>query len=140
MEDISKYEDIINMPHHVSKKHPHMSILDRAAQFAPYAALTGHKDLIDETARLTDRKIDLNEEEKKILNYKLKIILDQIDLKPMVKITYFMKDNRKDGGCYLSITGIVKRIDDFKKVIILDDNSKISIDDVLDIESSIINM
>ena len=140
MEDISKYEDIINMPHHVSKKHPHMSMLDRAAQFAPYAALTGHKDLIDETARLTDRKIDLNEEEKDILNYKLKIILEQIDLKPMVNITYFVKDDKKQGGCYLSITSIIKKFDEYRKTIVLEDKLEIKLDDIFDIESNIINL
>ena len=110
MENIShKYDDIINLPHHVSKKHPQMSLHDRAAQFSPFAALTGHKAAINETARLTDEKQILSEDVIAKLNEQLNLIKENIGTNPIVTITYFVPDDRKSGGAYISNTGVVKK-------------------------------
>ena len=97
-----KYGDIINLPHHVSTKRGHMSIHDRAAQFSPFAALTGHSEAINETGRYTDSKILLDESKKNELDGKIKNILDRINDFPKIKVTYFVKDKYKDGGEYIS--------------------------------------
>ena len=103
MENVShKYDDIINLPHHVSKKHPQMSLHDRAAQFSPFAALTGHKAAINETARLTDEKQILSEDVIAKLNEQLNLIKENIGTNPIVTITYFVPDDRKSGGAYIS--------------------------------------
>ena len=130
---MDKYEDIINLPHHVSKKHPQMSLYERSAQFAPYAALTGHGDAIKETARLTSKRIELDEEEKEILDRKLQILCEKIESKPQVSFTYFIPDLKKDGGKYVDITGIVKKIDDYKNLIILEDGMQIPIREIIEI-------
>ena len=133
----SKYKDIINMPHHQSRKRPHMSMIDRAAQFSPFAALTGHNDAIIETARLTDRQIEIDEGTISILNEKIQMLSDYLTEKPTVTITYFEPDIKKIGGSYLNTTGIIKRIDDFKREIIFTDGTIILIDHVYDIESDL---
>ena len=97
-----KYKDIIDLPNHRSKKYPHMSMIDRAAQFGSFDALTGHSDAIKETARLTDKKIQLNEEQINDLNFKINIICDNIMTKPLAAITYFIPDEKKSGGMYLT--------------------------------------
>lgn len=129
----NKYEDIINLPHHISKKHPQMTIEARAAQFMPFAALTGYDDEIKETARFTNRRIDLNEETKSILDNKIQMILEQILQRPIVTITYFIPDLKKDGGKYITISGIIKRIDEYKRVIVFEDKSEIPISEIVDI-------
>ena len=133
----SKYKDIINMPHHQSRKRPHMSMIDRAAQFSPFAALTGHNDAIIETARLTDRQIEIDEGTKSILNEKIQILSNYLAEKPAVTITHFEPDTKKTGGAYLNTTGTIKRIDDFKREIILTDGTIILIDHVYEIESDL---
>lgn len=135
-----KYNDIINLPHHVSTRHPQMAMSARSAQFAPFASLTGYDNEVKETERLTSKKIDLDDEEKSILDNKIQIILDQISAKPIVTISYFIKDTKKDGGKYTTITGIVKKIDRYKRIIILEDNSEIPIYDIIDISCDIISM
>lgn len=135
---MNNYEDIINLPHYVSSKRPQMSRIDRAAQFAPFAALTGHDEAIKETARLTDAKIELDESTLSILNDKLQIILDNLDMEPVVTIKYFKPDNKKSGGAYIDHTGVVKRIDNLEKTIIFTDKKSIPIKDVLEIKSSLI--
>ena len=132
-----KYKDIINLPHHQSKRRPRMSMIDRAAQFSPFAALTGHNDAIIETARLTDRKIELDEGTKSILNEKIQMISDYLSEKPTVTFTHFELDIKKDGGAYLKTTGNVKKIDDFKKEIYLTDGRIISINHIYEIESEL---
>jgi len=127
------YDDIINLPHHVSKKHPQMSLEARSAQFAPFAALTGYDDMIDETARFTNSRKVLNEEQKTILDRKLKLIQEKIETKPEVTITYFVPDLIKDGGEYVSITGKVRKIDRYKHVIILEDKREIPIVEITEI-------
>ena len=123
----SKYDDIINMSHHISKKHPRMSLENRSAQFAPFAALTGYEDEVEETARLTDKKIELTDEVKSIINLKLKIIQEKIDIKPEVTITYFIPDNKKEGGNYKTVTSNVIKIDKYKQIIIVKDKTEIPI-------------
>lgn len=135
---MNNYEDIINLPHHVSSKRPQMSRIDRAAQFAPFAALTGHDEVIKETARLTDERIELDESTLAILNDKIQIILDNLDIEPEVTVTYFKPDNKKSGGAYIDYTGVVKRIDDIEKSIIFTDKISIPIEDVLEIKSGVI--
>ena len=138
MSDCSdKYKDIIDLPHHQSKKRQQMSLIDRAAQFSPFAALTGHNDAIIETARLTDRQIELDEGTKSIINEKIQMISDYLSEKPTVTITHFEPDIKKAGGAYLNTTGTVKRIDEFKKEIILTDGRIISIESISDIKGEL---
>ena len=105
------YDEIINLPHHVSKKHPPMSLYARSAQFAPFAALTGYEDAVRETAREVGERIEIDDELKNILDGKIQILTEQIKKKPEVIFTYFIPDLTKDGGAYVSVTGIVKKID-----------------------------
>ena len=130
---MNEYEDIINLPHHVSAKHPQMSIEARAAQFAPFAALTGYSDAVKEKARLTSKKIEMGEESILILNSRLQQINENIKKRPKVSITYFVPDKKKQGGTYLNIIDNVRRIDEVNRYIQLI-NHKINIDDILNIE------
>lgn len=134
---MNNYEDIINLPHHVSTKRPQMPLKDRAAQFAPFAALTGHDEAIKETARLTDERIELDESTLAILNDKIQIILDNLDIEPEITVTYFKPDDKKSGGIYIDHTGVVKRIDDFEKTVIFTDKVIIPIEDILDIQGTV---
>lgn len=134
---MDNYDDIINLPHHQSTKRPQMPLKDRAAQFAPFAALTGYDAEIRETARLTDAKIELDESTLAILNDKLQIILDNLDTKPEVTITYFKPDAKKAGGAYIDHTGTVKKIDEYERTVVFVDKNAISIEDILDIQSAI---
>ena len=118
LEQTDRYDDIINLPHHVSVKYPQMTLENRAAQFAPFAALTGHNDAIKETARLTDRKADLDADEIEILDRKLQYIRDNIATAPAVTITYFVKDKKKIGGEYRTVTTNVKKINDISATLI----------------------
>ena len=130
---MNKYEDIIDLPHYVSKKHPQMTIEARAAQFAPFAALTGFEDDVKETARLTDRKIEIDEEIKKELDYKLQIIKNNISKKPLVTITYFISDDKKQGGKYVTIKAKIIKIDSDNKAILLENKNIVYIKDILNI-------
>lgn len=132
----NKYDDIINLPHHISKKHPQMSLESRSAQFAPFSALVGYEEAINETSRLTFDKKDFDEEYKKILDSKLQIIIDNIKLKPKLKITYFKNDLKKDGGNYITIIENIEKIDEYKGVIILKNNKEILINDIIEIDST----
>lgn len=131
---MGNYDDIINLPHHVSTKHPRMSALDRAAQFSPFAALTGHDSAIKETARLTDIKLELDEDKKEELDCCLQILREQTALRPEVEITYFVPDTKKSGGSYLSVRGIIKKFDDIKHKILMENGTVISISDIYGIE------
>ena len=133
LKNSGKYDDIINLPHHVSKKHPRMSLKGRSAQFAPFAALTGYDEVIKETARLTDQRIEINEELKAILDEKLQIIREQIHTKPKIAVTYFVSDSKKDGGRYTTVTGEVVKIDNYKHEIIFDQDIKIPISEIIEI-------
>ena len=130
----NKYDDIINLPHHISEKHPQMTLEARAAQFAPFAALTGYDDEVKETARLTNRRIELDDEAKSILDNKIQIILEQISQRPTVSITYFIPDTRKAGGEYVTITGIIKKVDGYNQVIVLENRTEIPINEIIDID------
>lgn len=132
-----KYDDIIHLPHHVSKIRPQMAISDRAAQFSPFAALTGHDAAIIETARLTEKRVELDEYMKAALNHKLQIIVDKIKDHLEIVITYFKPDENKDGGAYVTFTGIVKKIDEYKRVVIMTDDIAIPIDEIISIEGEI---
>jgi len=127
------YDDIIHLSHPVSTKHPQMSLSDRAAQFAPFAALTGYGEAVTETARLTDQKIELDESEIEIINHKIHLLMDHFELSPVVTITYFVPDERKEGGEYRSIQGTVKKINEHQKTIVMTDSTVIPFDDILDI-------
>lgn len=130
---MNKYKDIINLPHHVSNTRKPMSLYNRAAQFAPFAALTGYDDAIKETARLTEERIELSDELKNMLNQKIKLIIENIKLQPEVAITYYVPDNKKSGGVYKTISGNVKRIDEVEKCIIFTNKLKIKVSDMLNI-------
>ena len=132
-----KYDDIINLEHHISEKHPQMSRGARAAQFAPFAALTGYDTAIKETARITDKKKEIDEGLKNILNNKLQIILQNIKSNPEITFTYFIKDNKKDGGKYITLKGNVKKIDITNGYIILNDKTKITINDIINITGTL---
>lgn len=112
---MGKYDKIINLPHHVSSTHPHMSMIDRAAQFSPFAALTGYDAAVKETARLTEQKIELDEYEKAALDQRILLLQEHLKELPEVTITHFVPDERKDGGKYFSITEAVKKIKKQKK-------------------------
>jgi len=114
---MGKYDDIIDLPHHVSTTHPHMPMIDRAAQFMPFRALTGYEDAVQETARLTDEQVELTEDEKAVLDMRLQRLADEIASRPTVTLTYFQPDRKKSGGTYVTATG-----------------QRIVIEDILDIQ------
>lgn len=138
-DDINKhrYDDIINLPRHISRKYPPMSINNRAAQFSAFAALVGYEDAVKETARLTDSKIELEDEKKYILSEKLSIIQERLLDRPKITITYFDQDKNKSGGKYITKTGVVNKIDEYNCVVIMEDKTKIYIDDIYEIDSDI---
>ena len=130
---MNKYDDIINIDYKM--KHKRMSIKNRSAQFAPFSALTGYKELIIEKGRLTERKIELAPDDKEVLDMKLNIISKELNNKPLITITYFIKDLKKDGGKYEIVTGYLKKIDFTKHFITLSNNLKIKTEDILEIDS-----
>lgn len=136
---MSKYDDIINMPRHISKTRPEMSLYNRSAQFAPFAALTGYEERVKETARLTDTKIEIDDGLRNILNMKLNIISEHLKEKPEITITYFIKDNKKSGGHYSTLKCVIRRIDLVNQEIILYDRSVIKLDDIININGNLID-
>lgn len=133
-QDNHRYDDIINLPNPTSKKHPRMSLSDRAAQFSPFAALTGHEAAIKETARQTDEKLMLSDEVIAELNEKLNLISETIGMQQLVRITYFVPDNKKAGGAYISYSGCVKKIDEYEHTVVMEDRTVIPIEQISDIE------
>lgn len=131
------YDDIINLPHHISATHPRMSAYDRAAQFSSFAALTGYEDAVAETARLTDKKVELDEYRRADLNERLNMIQDMLNEHPEVSITYFVPDTKKSGGLYVTATGCVKKIIAPERTVVMWDATKIPIDNILEIEISV---
>ena len=129
------YEDILHLPHPTSKNHPRMSIQERAAQFSPFAALTGHAAAIAETARLTDRKMELDEDTRAELDRRQAILLEQISERPEVTVTWFRPDERKDGGAYVTTAGWLKKIDQVERILVLMDGTNIPLEDVAALES-----
>ena len=131
------YEDIVDLPHHVSRKHPQPTMADRAARFAPFAAITGYEEMVLEEARVTDDRIEMDESSKAALNEKLNMILEFLDEQPEVSITYFEPDKRKAGGAYVTVTGTVKRIDEYEHLVIMTDGKKINIDEIYNLQSEL---
>lgn len=131
---MGKYDDIINLPHHQSVIRPHMPIRDRAAQFAPFAALRGYDDEVIETARLTDRKIVLDENEISKIDGVLQLVMANIKFQPEIRVTYFVKDDKKSGGSYITTTGRVKNIDEYDRKIVFINKEEIQIEDILTAE------
>lgn len=134
------YDDIINLPHHVSETRPHMPLIDRAAQFAPFAAVVGYDAAVRETARLTERRIELDEYEKESLNDRLLLVADWLGDCPMLAITYFVPDAKKAGGAYRTISGRVKKIDEYECVIMMMDGTCIPIEEIIAIEGEQFNL
>ena len=130
-----KYDDILYLPRPTSAKHPRMPTSDRAAIFSPFAALTGHAGAIAETARLTERKMELDEDAKAVLDLKQQILADKIDERPEVSVVWFRPDEKKDGGQYVTTTGQLKKVDDIDRVLRLTDGTTIPLDDVLELWS-----
>ena len=130
---MGKYDDIIGLPHHVSSTRPHMPMLDRAAQFQPFRALTGYEDAVQETARYTDEKVELTENEKALLDMELQRLSDDIANRPQVTLTCFRPDKRKSGGAYVTTTGRLKKIDDIEGALILVSGERIVIEDIIEI-------
>lgn len=127
------YEDIINLPHHVSPTRPPMSMHDRAAQFSPFAALTGHGDCINETARLTGERRELTEDKSRDLNSAAQRLTDLAPERPTVTVEYFIPDERKSGGRYETFTGLFRRIDEYNRTLVFTDGTVIPINDAYDI-------
>ena len=131
------YDDIINLPHPTSQRHPRMPIRDRAAIFSPFAALSGHGAAIAETARLTERRIELDEDTRAELDRRQAILLEHMDEQPEVTVTWFQPDEKKDGGAYLTTTGRLRKLRELERILILTDGTEIPLKDVVALESGI---
>ena len=129
------YNDIIHLPHPTSPRHPRMSRANRAAQFSPFAALAGHEAAIVETARQTDRRIELSEDRKAELDQTQRLLLAHIEERPEVAVTWFRPDGKKEGGEYVTVTGCLKRIDTVERTLCMVDGTKIPLDDVVEIQT-----
>ncbi|MBS5633867.1 MAG: hypothetical protein KHW56_04475 [Clostridiales bacterium] len=129
-----KYDDMIHLPHPTSSRHPRMSMADRAAQFSPFAALTGHGAAISETARLTDRQIELSEDAKALLDQKQSLLTERLAEHPEVAVTWFRADSQKEGGRYEVAQGQLRQIDTYARCLVLEDGSRIALDTVLELE------
>ena len=134
---MKNYEDIIELPHHVPRKHPQMTMAQRAAQFMPFVALQGQMESVRETERLTDSRIDLDDTVKEMVHRKLQHLLTSVKDRPEIKVYYFVPDQRKEGGAYCSKTGQVKKIDVYDNVVIFVDGERIPINDIMDLEGDI---
>lgn len=132
-----QYEDIIHLPYPVPTKRQRMSMIDRAAQFSPFAALVGYDDAIEETARLTDQRIELDENEKYMLDIRQQHLLTLLPQRPQVTVTYFSPDDRKEGGEYVTITGRLKSILPHADTMILSDRTRICLKDVIALDSPV---
>ena len=130
-----QYDDIIHLPHHVSSTRPRMSAIDRAAQFSPFAALTGYDTSIKESARLTDARIELDDSQKEEIGEKLRLVTGQLDAE--IKITYFLTDTKKTGGKYVLAAGAVKKVDEYERMIIMGDGKQIPRDEVIDVDCDV---
>lgn len=134
-----KYDDIINLPHHELTTRQRMPTANRAASFSPFAALTGYDDAVKETARLTSERIEIDDGAKETLNDKLRIAVEQAGEQPEVSITYFLPDKKKSGGAYITAKAVIKRVDEYERLVVLTDKSTIPIDDIYEIEGDIYN-
>ena len=129
-----KYKSIIDLPHHVSSVHPRMSREERAAQFSPFSALTGYDSVIQEAARLTEEKIELSDDKKAELDRKQQFLAEHMNEQPLVTVTYFSPDEKKDGGAYRTVTKNLKRINPIARTFIMTDGQQLSLDQILDLE------
>ncbi|HAT88636.1 MAG TPA: hypothetical protein DCS73_02550 [Roseburia sp.] len=129
-----KYDDIINLPHHVSAKHPQMGLLDRAAQFSPFAALTGHEDSIRETARRTEEFLELEEDKKEQLDEKIHVLQENLWKKPEIIVTYFVPDEKKDGGAYVTHRGRIRKIDTYRHRLLFEDGTDVGMQYIFEID------
>lgn len=136
-EDRHRYDDIIDLPHHVSKSHPRMSLSDRAAQFSPFAALTGYAGAIKETARLTDNWMEPEEDRREELDRKLFILREHLSEQPIVTITYFLPDDRKDGGTYQTVSGVIRKIDTCGYRMMMEDGTVLPMRYIVQIDSDV---
>ena len=132
-----KYDDIIDLPHPEPQTHPRMPMRDRAAQFAPFAALTGYDAAIRETGRLTDARIEPDEEALTALNMKFRLLMDALGDAPEITLLVFRPDARKAGGAYLTVTGRVRKVDEYARLMTLQDGTKIPMDDILDMTGAL---
>lgn len=133
----NNYDDIIDLPRHVSKVHPQMSISDRAAQFAPFSALTGYKDAIIEVDRYTQEFIELDDSEKEVIGQKLYILNEHKKENIQIEITYFEPDKKKKGGIYKKVQSVFKCYDELKDMIVLENNIKILVKYIIELKSDI---
>ena len=131
------YEDIVDLPPHISMKHPQPTMLERAARFAPFAAITGYEEMVLEEARVTEERVELDEGTLAELNERLNMIHESIESEPIIQITYFEPDKKKAGGAYITVTGVVKRIDEYERYVLMADGKKIPIDQIYGLESRI---
>ncbi len=131
---MGRYDDIINLPHHVSKNHLQMPMADRAAQFSPFAALTGHHAMIEETERLTEERIELDEREQEAIALQLRQLKEKAEERPEVAIRFFLPDGRKAGGSYHTVTGRVKKVDEYGKRVVMEDGTVVPMEDIYGIE------
>lgn len=128
------YSDIINLPHHVSRNHPQMPMEARAAQFAPFAALTGYGAVIHETARQTDKQVELEEYDNERLNRIFSELMDSLEEHPVVTVSYFKPDEHKAGGAYVTVTGQLKKIDTYEQLMVMEDGTAIQIGSIMDLQ------
>lgn len=134
----NKYDEIINMPRHISLNRKKMSLQDRCAQFTPFSALTGYEEAISEAGRETSKKVELSEEEKDLIRLKLNYLNDT-KFKDEITFVYFIKDSTKDGGTYKRYTGVIHRIDSVERTIYFNDKTKIKFNDIIEIKNEILN-
>lgn len=137
---MKNYDDIINLPHHQSSTRKRMSNYDRAAQFAPFAALTGHDEAIKETARLTDDYSEMGEDRLSDLTAKIQLLNDKLSEQPEITVTYFIPDEKKSGGSYADKTGTVRIIDEYERKLVFYDGDRIDIDRIVDFKGNIFSI
>lgn len=130
---MSAYDDLLHLPHHVSMSHPQMPRENRAAQFSPFAALSGYDAAVAETDRRTDQKVELADDEKELIRQRLQMIQEHLDERPEVTITYFVPDEKKSGGAYQCVTGALKKIDEYERAVVLCSQKTIPIDEISNI-------
>lgn len=138
VDDRFPYEDIVDLPHPVAKNRARMSMIDRAAQFSPFSALSGYDAAIRETARLTEEMSLLDDDSKVILDRKLRTIMEQPVGKREAVITYFQPDDKKSGGAYVSVSGEIKKLDDALRAVYMKDGTKIAVDAIVDVEGNVL--
>ena len=131
---MGKYDDIFNLPHHVSNTRPHMSMHDRAAQFSPFAALTGYDDTVRETARLTDEKLELTADRINDLNQKIAFLKEHAEERPEITVEYFIPDEKKSGGKYVTLLGKFRRIDEYNHNMVFTSGEEIPLNDIFEID------